>query len=762
MAIIAKKSQEIEQVLRLLHPEGAFELRALTPSGVFAGVFTDHAAAARAAISAEADGAEGVFVTLNPVKLPPTNQLTRAMKCASDADVVERRWLLVDLDVASASADARALADRIIRELAEEEGWPEPIVASSGHGIHLLWKIQLPNEAASTDLVRNVLSVLAIRYDEDGVHVDTVCFNAARLVRLYGTLNRHPKKTPAQSRLIRVPQSIGILSREQLERVASQVEDVGGGHGEGLPYREVIARLGERGMRLVRERPVNGYRVVCLDRCLWGHADRKFFLVVSGDRVVKAACWHASCGGRQNNRLTEVAEALGLSVKRVAAVSEKDEWLVAESLRPDLQDFRFVPQWQRWLRFDGKRWREAMEEEVCQAIHDALLRRRAPEKMRTFARTQRIERCARVYLKMSHEGFDADPWLFNCLNGTLDLRTFEFREHRREDFLTRMANAPFDPEALCPAWLRHLERIFPNPDLRRLFQRSVGVALVGETLEERLYVWYGRGANGKSVTANVLLDVLGDYAMRLNPKVLTGEDSHPTGQFDFRGRRLVISQEVSAVDVRLLKELTGGDRLRARRMRADYSEFKPSHTLVLVCNERPRVPPDDDAIWRRLLLILFGVEIPPHERRPQFEVVQELRREAPGILLWAVDGLRDWMRDRHWLPASAEAAVREWREENDLHAIDAFRRERLVQDPFGEVEFRLLYAEYAQYARERGCRPLSETRFGRLLSRLGIGKRIVGGQVRRTGIRLRSALEGDFACGECGVVHSVDADCVGV
>ncbi|MBA3485458.1 MAG: hypothetical protein H0T51_26990 [Pirellulales bacterium] len=143
----------------------------------------------------------------------------------------------------------------------------------------------------------------------------------------------------------------------------------------------------------------------------------------------------------------------------------------------------------------------------------------------------------------------------------------------------------------------------------------LGAALVGEVIEHLLVIFHGGGANGKSVFTGVIQEAMGDYAMTAPPGLLMAKrnEQHPTELADLFGKRLVVISETNdgqKLDEGLVKMLTGGERIRARHMRQDHWEFRPSHLPVLVTNHKPRVIGTDYAIWRRLRLVPFGVTIP--------------------------------------------------------------------------------------------------------------------------------------------------------
>src|SRR5690606_24952891 len=112
-----------------------------------------------------------------------------------------------------------------------------------------------------------------------------------------------------------------------------------------------------------------------------------------------------------------------------------------------------------------------------------------------------------------------------------------------------------------------------------------------------------------------------------------------------------------------IKQLTGGDPIRARFMRQDFFEFKPTHKLLVAANHRPKVRGQDEGIWRRICLVPFDVTIPREERDPY--LVHKLRAELAGILAWAVRGCRAWQRERLGVPSAVGEATAAYRDEQD-------------------------------------------------------------------------------------------------
>ena len=112
-----------------------------------------------------------------------------------------------------------------------------------------------------------------------------------------------------------------------------------------------------------------------------------------------------------------------------------------------------------------------------------------------------------------------------------------------------------------------------------------------------------------------------------------------------------------------MKQLTGGDPIRARRMRADFFEFAPSHKIWLASNHLPAVAGTDHAIWRRILLVPFEVTFTADQQDPRLG--KKLEAEAPGILTWMVQGCLDWQANGLTIPDRVKTATDGYRAQED-------------------------------------------------------------------------------------------------
>lgn len=354
------------------------------------------------------------------------------------------------------------------------------------------------------------------------------------------------------------------------------------------------------------------------------------------------------------------------------------------------------------------------------------------------ARIRAMLEVARPYLRVALSEIDADPLLLNVANGTLDLRNaaeLTLRRPSRADRITRQAPVAYDPKADCPRFMAFIERILPDRDERAFVRRYLGYALTGLTSEQKMCVWHGRGANGKSTLLEVVARLLGQYVATTPVDSLLHSGAPRSGSeatpdlARLAGSRMVRASEPE-VGSRLaeaqIKSLTAGEAIVVRKLREDFFEFTPRFKLVLSCNVQPTVKGTDDGIRRRILLVPFTVQIPPEERDP--ELVPKLLREGPGILNWLLEGYQDWSEIGLAAPEAVQLATNDYFETADN--VGAFLRQCTETVPGAEVQARLLYDGYRHWCTSNAIDAVSNTLFGKRLRELGV-VRLEGGAFRR-------------------------------
>ena len=208
---------------------------------------------------------------------------------------------------------------------------------------------------------------------------------------------------------------------------------------------------------------------------------------------------------------------------------------------------------------------------------------------------------------------DADPWLLNCQNGTIDLRTGKLLAHHRSNLCTKEVPIAFDSDAKCPTWIAFLGRVMAdNRALVRFLQRAVGYALTGMTSEQVLFFLYGTGANGKSTFIETCRNLVGDYAQQADfDTFMPKEKGHPRNDLArLAGARFVAAVEAAQgrqLAENVIKQATGCDVITARFLYHESFEYSPQYKLFLVANHKPVIVGTDEAIWRRIRLIPFTV-----------------------------------------------------------------------------------------------------------------------------------------------------------
>ena len=339
---------------------------------------------------------------------------------------------------------------------------------------------------------------------------------------------------------------------------------------------------------------------------------------------------------------------------------------------------------------------------------------------------------------------DADPWLFNVGNGTIDLRTGELRPHRREDLMTKISPARYDPDARAERWDAFLERITDHDvELIRFLQRATGYSMVGENPEEVLFFLHGPAATGKSTFIEAIKGIFGTYAVTASFDSFLrrrGDRGIPNDIARLAGARLVIGSEAGNgqhLDEALLKQLTGGDTVTARKLYQEYFEFEPQFVLWLLANSRPDVDPNDPGIWRRLVQIPFIVEIPEAERDPGLKSALRSDPEVQAaILAWAVEGCLAWQRAGLQIPDRVRLYTAEYREEADPFA--GFFADRCVFDPAASSTRAEVRRAYSAWTTANGLDTQSDRALAAALRRRGVedSKSKVNGERGWSGVRL--------------------------
>ncbi|MBU4233887.1 MAG: phage/plasmid primase, P4 family [Desulfobacterales bacterium] len=425
------------------------------------------------------------------------------------------------------------------------------------------------------------------------------------------------------------------------------------------------------------------------------------------------------------------------------------------------QDIRYCYPWGKWLVWDEARWKKDDTGEVdrrakatVQSIYTEAGREKDKDRRKGIAQfamrcESELKRKAMIASAMSEPGIpilpdemDRDPWLLNVLNGTIDLKVRELRPHRKGDLITKLAPVKYDPAATCSTWEKFLKRIMAdNQNLIGFLQRSVGYALTGDTREQCLFFLWGLGANGKSTFLEVIHALMGDYAKRTSSETFLAKKPGqiPNDIAALKGARFVAAVEIESgrrmAEV-LIKQMTGGDKIAARFLHAEFFEYDPEFKIFLAANHEPVIRGTDNAIWRRIHKIPFAVQIPIEEQ--DRELPHRLREELPGILNWALAGCLQWRYGGLGVPEEVKQATQDYRA--DMDVLGDFISEHCTVAPGASAPSKDLYKTYRDWAEDiKEKNPLSQTKFGLALTERGFEvKRTTGGAKLRKGIALKN------------------------
>ena len=352
-------------------------------------------------------------------------------------------------------------------------------------------------------------------------------------------------------------------------------------------------------------------------------------------------------------------------------------------------DIRFVPAWRQWLCWDQTHWRRDLGDvramEMGKSVARELWRRigemqpgdkardsnirwaKQSESATTISNSLRLAR-GLPGVPIEHDELDAEPWLLNVVNGTIDLRTGELGPHNPEQLHSMIAGTWWDANATAPRWQQFLEAILPDDEVRAYVQRAVGYSITGLTTEQVMFLAIGNGSNGKSTLINAITKVAGDYAGPVAKDLIVTQrnEPHPTSAADLFRLRFAVAVETEATNALAeakVKGLTGSDLVKARRMGEDFWHFEPTHKLWLAANYLPKITGTDNGIWRRIRVVPFAVEIGDADR--DANLPSALAEELPGILRWIVQGCLDWQRYGLATPQQVRDATDAYRAESD-------------------------------------------------------------------------------------------------
>tara|TARA_B100001175_G_scaffold228146_2_gene194806 strand:- start:10909 stop:13818 length:2910 start_codon:yes stop_codon:yes gene_type:complete len=246
------------------------------------------------------------------------------------------------------------------------------------------------------------------------------------------------------------------------------------------------------------------------------------------------------------------------------------------------------------------------------------------------------ECCELFYEEGFEEKLDANPYLFCCKNGVIDFKEKIFRPGRAEDYCSLCNNLVFKKESENTStddeYLKNvntfMEQLFPNEELRTYMWEHLASGLIGTNDNQTFNIYNGCGRNGKSMLVKFMIMILGDYKGSVPLQYIT--QKRPTAGAAspdiaaLKGVRYAVIQEpekAAPLNEGIMKELTGGDEITARKLFSDIIKFTPQFSLVVCTNHLFDIKSNDDGTWRRIRICDFKSKFvaKPSKKEDDFE-----------------------------------------------------------------------------------------------------------------------------------------------
>lgn len=337
---------------------------------------------------------------------------------------------------------------------------------------------------------------------------------------------------------------------------------------------------------------------------------------------------------------------------------------------------------------------------------------------------------------------DSNTRYLGVINGDIDLDTGELLAPDPARLVSKVAPVRFDSSAKAPLWRKTVRDCLGSEEAAECFKRYVGYSLTGSLCEDTMAFLYGYGSNGKSKVMAAISAALGSYSTAMVPETLVSrisdkDSSSGAAREDImmlKGVRVAVAEELDAeVKIRseTVKRLASKTTLAARGLYEKTTVFDTTASVFLCTNHLPKIRDNSNGMTRRLVVFEFGStfkdadKITDKERElgtvfpKDIKLLDKLKNELPGILNWALEGLKDYKRIGLRIPKSMTAARDSWVNEED--AVALWAETRLEEAPGEKVSVRELMLDFNSMAGEFGTAKMTANKLRKDLVRKGYG-----------------------------------------
>jgi len=347
------------------------------------------------------------------------------------------------------------------------------------------------------------------------------------------------------------------------------------------------------------------------------------------------------------------------------------------------------------------------------------------------------------------EDENPNPNIINFKNGLLDITTYQLTAHTPNYLSTSQIPVMFNHEARCPRWLQFIQGVTSDdPEQAKLLQQIAGYSLTTDTNFAKAFIFFGMGANGKSMFTRMLGKIVGrDSVSTLNLSTITRQ----FGLTGLIGKKVNFIDEISGnyFESNVIKGLISGERISAEvKYRPEPLEFTPTVKLIFSVNELPKINDTTPGLYRRFTIVPFDRSF---EAKPDLQLEQKLTDELPGILNWAVEGLKMLRADGRFNETERNFEVMRSFKSDNSPVVEFIHSYYLAPPAGDESKYSLtvsdLYSQYRGYCLDHGYKPKAMANFSRevvhnRVDGFNLSIRLIDGKKTIFGLRKEASLGG--------------------
>lgn len=355
---------EVRKAIAVLHPDGElFEVRCIHGNWNASGYFTSADKLIEQLRYGKVKDDANIYITLNAIK-PECyareqhdkfiEAKGRKLSTTSDNDIAGYKWMMIDLDpkrasgVSSSDAELEAAKQKAnqIYEAMYMWGWYDPVIAVSGNGVHLLYKVNLKNNDERREMMKKALNILNAMFSDNVIDVDVKTFNPARICKLYGTMAQKGANTTERphrmSYIQKVPDEIKSNSVEMLRKLCELIPDAPPKPEKYNDYNPGVFDLeqwiNDHDLPVKQFETWSGGKKWILEHCLFdeNHKGKDAAIIQTDDGKIGYNCFHASCQDHHWREVRLMYEPDAYDAKCRVDASIKPNHTTAKKLASDV------------------------------------------------------------------------------------------------------------------------------------------------------------------------------------------------------------------------------------------------------------------------------------------------------------------------------------------------------------------------------------------------------------------------------------------